>query len=387
MSEVTQAVAAACIALSQGGLPAVAIEDVEQISSEASRNLVLRAAAVAGDGSRRAVVIKATRDAEYGPTRTDAFERFGIVREWAAVSLLASTHGPGRHGARFLAGDAARGVLVFADCGRDLASLAQPLMHGTAAQAEAALIACASAIGTLHADTVACQAAHAAAVRAAFPATHVPATGGAGWIERTAHKAFALLDTAPPEADIAVIAERLRAPGPWLALVHRDPCPDNLLLSDAGAIVLDYEFAAPGHVLLDGVYWRMGFPTCWCAGTIPAEVGARIDLAYRTALARGIPIAADDTAFRAEAVLLCAAWLLNSLAWFVGEQAMQEDSTWWGLASHRSRILHQLQAAIAATEEADILPSFRRLATAWHTRLRTAWPETPPLPLFACFKS
>ena len=63
------------------------------------------------------------------------------------------------------------------------------------------------------------------------------------------------------------------------ALVHGDPCPDNVLFAaDGRAVLIDFEFARPSHALFDAAYWRMGFPTCWCAGTIPTEVEHRIDL-------------------------------------------------------------------------------------------------------------
>jgi hypothetical protein len=122
-----------------------------------------------------------------------------------------------------------------------------------------------------------------------------------------------LLGGAPPANEIEAIAQRLSDPGPWLGLVHRDGCPDNVLLSDGRAHLIDFEFAGPGHVMLDATYWRLGFPTCWCAGRIPDDVISRMDRAYRDAL----PIEVDDGAFRQETAMLLFVRMFASQAWLL----------------------------------------------------------------------
>jgi hypothetical protein len=94
---------------------------------------------------------------------------------------------------------------------------------------------------------------------------------------------------------LELLSSRLGDPGPWLTLIHGDPCPDNSLLVDQRIRLIDYEFARPSHALLDGIYWRMGFPTCWCAGRTPADVAARVDPVYRAELSTAIPLAYEDT--------------------------------------------------------------------------------------------
>ena len=90
----------------------------------------------------------------------------------------------------------------------------------------------------------------------------------------------------------------LENPGPWLALIHGDPCPDNAVIVGNGVRLIDYESARPAHALIDGIYLRMGFPTCWCAGQIPSSVVERIESVYRTEIGKSIPIALDARAFR-----------------------------------------------------------------------------------------
>ena len=186
-----------------------------------------------------------------------------------------------------------------------------------------------------------------------------------------------------PEPELAVLAQRMRDPGPWLGLVHGDPCPDNVLLTVPGPVLLDFEFAAPGHALIDAAYWRMGFPTCWCAGRIPDTVAERVELAYRDALAGAIPQARDDAAFHGESAIAVVIRLFASLEWHL-DPALKGDST-WGIATKRNRILWHLQAAIAATQRSGSLAGLRRVFHTWLTDLENRWPDVQPLPVFPAF--
>src|SRR5262249_10829632 len=125
-----------------------------------------------------------------------------------------------------------------------------------------------------------------------------------GWrVEAEAKVVADRIGHLPPASELELLSARLGNPGPWLSLVHGDPCPDNALLVDGRIRLIDYEWARPSHALLDGLYWRMGFPTCWCAGRIPADVAARVDAIYRAELARKMPLALDDAASEAAHVL------------------------------------------------------------------------------------
>jgi len=335
------AVAAAAAALSRSAGKPVAISNPRNLSDDERRNLIVRALAVVPDGPARPIIIKATRAAGYDAGALEAYETFGFVKEWAAATLL--TRKAARHDSHavILAGDASQGVLVFEDFGEELPSMVQPLLHGSASDAEQALTSYAIALARLHAETIDCQAEHALIVRTAFPRASIPPPSHE-WFDRTVRVAPSLLGGNLPDSEATLIAEHLQTPGPWLVLAHRDPCPDNVLMTtDGTAKLIDFEFAAPGHALLDAAYWRMGFPTCWCAGHVPKAIGERIDRAYRSVLAEAIPLAADNDAFRRESALISVAWLFNSLAWML-EGSLKEDTS-WGISTRRSRILYYLR--------------------------------------------
>ena len=370
---------AAAAALSRRSGAPVTIDNVRDLGGPERRNLILRATATAPDGAITRIIIKATRSAAYDPGAENVYETSGLVREWAATTLLAA-----QGHAALLAADLAQGVLVFADDGENLPTLVQPLLHGSATEAERALTGYAVALAHLHADTINCRDRHAQIIRDALPAATLPKPGHA-WIDREPRPVLALLGGTLPDGELDLMAQRLQSPGPWQVLVHRDPCPDNVLLTEDGtARLVDFEFTGPGHALLDALYPSIGFPTCWCAGRIPDAVIDRIEHAWRAAIAPAIPQAADDRTFRQESGIMSMIWMFGALSWLL-EDALKQDHD-WGIAKNRSRILHYLSEAIRRSADAGILPGTRQTASAWREDLQNRWPSTEPLALYPAFR-
>jgi len=380
--DVDDIVACAAAALARASGRTVALSDVQTVSGEERRNFIARARATYDDGDARSVIVKMTRAPSYDAADDKALASSGLVREWTATAYIAA-HAPGRgHGAALLAGDVARGLVVFADLGADLRSLDRVLLEGTAAEAEQALARYATALGRLHADTAACADAHHATFEAIF--------GGGrprrppGWrVEEDAAAVVRLIGGAPPASELAFLSSLLADPGAWQCLTHGDPCPDNALLVDDGIRLIDYEFARPAHALLDGIYWRIGFPTCWCAGRVPDEVARRVDAVYRAEIARAIPPARDDDAYRTEIAYVATIWLFTCLSWRLDEAL--KDDTHWGIWSVRGRLLWYLDFVIAMTAAANVLPGIDACAQGWLAQLRRRWPDATPLGRYPAF--
>lgn len=390
LEEQRRAAETAAAVLSQRWQARVSLGSVTALGDASRRNLVLRALASREGAPPRSVIVKATRDKAFDPQAADLFETSGLAKEWAATSFLAEHAPTASHAPAFLGGAAAEGVLVFEDLGTTLGSLVDPLLKGPPDRAIAALTAYAAALGRLHADTLGCAGDHAVALQRAFPAARAPDPGGGeAWRQQTVERMERLLGGPPLSpsivGEIAVVGDRLAQPGRWFGLVHRDACPDNVLLGDGRAHLLDFEFASPGHVLLDASYWRMGFPTCWCAGRLPDPVLATMDRAYRDALATTLPIVRDDRAFHEEMAILQFARLFGSLAWLL-DKALAEDRP-WGLSTYRCRILWYLDAATQGAEQAGVLGNLAARAQHWRAQLGDCWPEAGPLALYPAFVS
>ncbi len=376
-----EVIACATAALARASGRAVTLDQIQPISGEQRRNFIARACADDGDGRSRSVIVKMTRSPRYDPTAGNAFENSGLVREWTAMAFIGARAPERGHAPALLAGDAARGLIVLEDLGSDLRSLDHVLLDGTAAQAERALCRYATALGRLHADTVTCAPAHRATFQSIFGGSDARDPWGPG-IEKQAASIAGKLGGAPPVNELALLSSRLDDPA-WQALTHGDPCPDNVLNVDDGVRLVDYEFAQPSHALLDGIYWRIGFPTCWCAGRVPDDVARRIDAAYRAEIARVIPQARDDTAYQNEVAHVAVIWLLRSLWWRL-DGALEEDRR-WGTWSVRGRLLWYLEAVIAMTQASHALPGIRAAAHAWLAELRTRWPDAAPLGFYPAF--
>lgn len=301
-----------------------------------------------------------------------------ITREWAALSLLSAMPDADAIAPRLYGGDAAQELLVVEDLG-DLGDrrLRDVLLGDDAGAARAALVDTAAAFGALNAATAGRVAEYRRRLASLSPAAPLD-FHQSGRIE-PALDAFAgqagllSIETAGSwrEEMTAVIAE-LDAPGPFLTLVHGDPCPSNVALVGPAPRPYDFEVSGYRHALLDGAVGRLRHLNCLDAHGIPPEVSAAMDAAYRRALSRGCPAARDDDRFARGMVAACAAWtavLLENLPGVLDRDRPR------GPASFRQRILAALRAFIDAAAAYDRFPALASVAGTMLDRLRERWPE------------
>lgn len=325
-----------------------------------------------GPGDPRTVVVKRSNRGGGGH----------ITREWAALSLLTATPAAGGMAPRLYGGDAAQELLVVEDLG-DLRDrrLRDVLLADDADAARAALVGTAAAFGALNAATAGRedeyrqrlsalppaapldfhQSGRIAAALAAFPDTveRLAAGATAGWHE-----------------ELAAVSGELDAPGPFLTLVHGDPCPSNVALAGPAPRPYDLEVSGFRHALLDGAVGRLRHLNCFDAYRIPPGVSAAMDAAYRRALSRGCPAACDDDRFARGMVAACAAWtavLLESLPGVLDRDRPR------GPASYRQRIIAALQAFIDAAAAYERFPALASVCGVMVDRLRERWPEQAEL--------
>nr|WP_276604971.1 phosphotransferase [Nannocystis sp. RBIL2] len=253
-------------------------------------------------------------------------------------------------------------------------------------------MALAGRLGAMHADTIGHEARFEAIARAVDPkSAGVAATclRQANELREQADRVSGQLERlgSPAAAgvadDVATICEAIAHPGPFLAYIHGDPCPDNVFYGGGRLRLIDFEFGCFGHALRDGAHARLQFPTCWCANRLPEAVLSRVERTYRAELARGCPAAHDDRSFESALAAMGGYWLIVSLGWLL-ERAIAEDAP-WGIASTRSRILARLEAFVAAATS-ERLPALRGTAEALLEALQRRWPEALPLPLYPAFR-
>jgi hypothetical protein len=95
-------------------------------------------------------------------------------------------------------------------------------------------------------------------------------------------------------------------PAPHHALLHEDPCPGNDLRTAAGVRFVDFEQASLGNGLVELAYFRIGFPTCWCALSV---TGAPLEEAERTYRATWRSLTGTDVP--GDLADACAGWLIS----------------------------------------------------------------------------
>ncbi|WP_329275220.1 phosphotransferase [Streptomyces sp. NBC_00691] len=305
---------------------------------------------------RRPVVVKQITDA--GDTGADADARF--AREIAGLRLAGRATGPAV-APEVLAMDPSSRVMVLEhvdDLGRT-----DDWMPGYA-----------ESLARLHALTGPADAG-------ALPVWSGPTATDA---ESFLALARALDVPVPPTVpdELAGLLERL-APTSHHALLHGDPCPGNDLRTADGVRFVDFERASLGNGLVELAYFRIGFPTCWCALSVTAAPLAEVEDVYRTTW-RGLT-GKDVPGDLADA---CAAWLIQGDALVERAERGTADQLArvpvedfeWGYVSARERLVHRLGVVADMTREHDRLHAFGRLGSAMADRLLVRWPKLRPLP-------
>ncbi len=327
-----------------------------------------------------------------------------LFNDWAGGQFLSGLASHESLTPVFLGGDKTSGVIVLEDLLEDLGAapngetLADVLLGNDATRAENGLVVLARTLGRVHAATAG-RAADFARLRnrlAPFDRPDATYLGlPVGDALRTLPEAFAAapFGLAPPpglDAEIARITGTLQNPGPFLVYTHGDPCPANAYLSADGRLrLLDWEFGAFRHALLDGVYGRVPFATCSFLGRLPAALPARMEAAYRTELARcGVPEAGDDTIFFHAAACACAFWTLAYWpAWHLSEVVAHDVQ--WGRTTIRQRLVHRLETLAGTLGSLQHLPAVAAFARAAGERLRARWAGEglADLPLYPAFRA
>ncbi|MEV5726188.1 aminoglycoside phosphotransferase family protein [Streptomyces pharetrae] len=188
----------------------------------------------------------------------------------------------------------------------------------------------------------------------------------------------------PPSVpdELAGLIDRLD-PAPHHALLHGDPCPGNDLRTADGVRFVDFEQASLGNGLVELAYFRIGFPTCWCAMSVTGAPLSEAEDVYR-ATWRSL----TGTNVPGDLADACAGWLIRGDA--LVERAHRESADHlarvpvedfeWGYISARERLVHRLGVVAGLGRDHDHLHALGRLSAAVAARLLERWPTLRPLP-------
>jgi hypothetical protein len=362
----------------------IQIRDIERITKEdrnapVSRLFVDEPAA----GIPASVIVKQLNLESFDWDDTEAWPVRSFVQDWAGLAFLNAI--PAEQGScpRLYGGNREHGLIVLEDLGHDHRSLVQPLLEGTCAEAEQALAALYIRLGQMHAHALGKAAMFEQTLRTIHPT--MPLRWQDTFLAEARNRVESLIELEPAVwREAGQVVETISNPGPFYTYIHGDPCPDNIFYRGDKLQLIDFATGCFAHALIDAVYARMMFPTCWCANRTPDALVAQLESIYRAELAQTCLPAQDDRTYGQAIVDGCAFWLLITLEWQL-HLALDSDRD-WGISTFRPRVLARLQAFAAASQEFDHLPAMRGAASRLFDLLSERWPDTTPLPLYPAFR-
>jgi len=130
----------------------------------------------------------------------------------------------------------------------------------------------------------------------------------------------------------------------------------------------------------------LSFPAYGHWSALPHDVVASVDSAYRTELAKGLPLAGDDTGYGEAMATGCAAWALLWLS-RLGVIATETREAGEKLR-RRSRIAHTVESCASTAAPTGSFPALMAWFTSVTGDTRRRWPEANAAPgRFPAFES
>jgi hypothetical protein len=306
-----------------------------------------------------------------------------FFNEWAGLQFLTEIASHSALVPRFYTGNKAHGLIAMEDLGTGN-GLHHLLLADNSEVAEEAAVQYAATVGKMHAATIGKQEAFSR-IRKALGPVDIP---DYAWISSVLWEAIHTLNVAPAagiEDELKQLTSIMENPGPFSAYTHGDPCPDNILLGTSGKL-FDFEYGAYRHALIEGVYARMPFPTCWCVSRLPAHIIDRMETNYRRELAKGCPAAHDDRLFAQAVAAACAYWTIDDCRFL--HRHLEKDWQWFpGLATARQRFLLRFDVAREAIEACEYLQAIGKTFELMADRLRELLPpEADQMPYYPAFR-
>ena len=204
-------------------------------------------------------------------------------------------------------------------------------------------------------------------------------------------EAFTALDITPPAdfwTEVSLLQETIHVPGQFHTLIHGDAGPQNFIWDGEVAAIIDFEFVAQGHGLLDLVSARLGFPHSEEGHTLPERQVASVEESYRSAVGATIPMVEDNHFFGEALTDACAHWALVRWAglWsrLFGEGATAATDKQLRLARSQAFTVYRRFVTCAETNghRMTIARTFDKLALTLEKRFE-GLAEMPTFPAFA----
>jgi hypothetical protein len=349
---------------------------------------------VEGLGEHRSLVVKQYQVLSDDSPSDLSGARIRLYDEYAALKFIEETCSTDGIGPRTIALDREQCLLVQEDLGD---GVDQVLYGDDPDTAEAYLLSYVRTLGRLHARTSGEADAFRRLREGLGPVRHELLAGleveNPDQIEPMLIRWWSTIceafggDATVCGADLADVADCVRSPGAYACLTHGDVCNGNELTVDGEIALIDFENAAFRHALLDSAADPSIFQFCYRGDQIPISVQLRMRDAYREALVKGCPDAADDASFYGAISRACIFRSLHQLNRFVRPDIVTQNER-AGSTTQWQRILKALDAIVWVTRTYGELSATSDVANQMRAGLRSRWPEAfHTSPLFPAFRN
>ena len=361
----------------------IKIDRIDRLTEPGRRNLLLRCFINRVEGIPSSFILKKVETENYDPDDAESSDTRRLFNDWIGSQFLNSIPSKHQHSPIFYGGDRALGFIVIEDV-QHRNSLVEPLLGNDRQVAERALLQYAACLGKLHRDTLGRAAEFQELYKTVSPKMK-PAKCGVNISQHQLRLEKLGIDPEPDWlSDLQAIHQTVSSPGDFLAYIHTDACPDNVLDTGQELQLIDFETSFFGHSFLDAVFGRMMFPSCWCSQRLPIEVVRQMEKTYRAILIQGCPTVADDKVFETALVHNCGWWLLCTISDFLSDALIADGD--FGISTFRQRILARLEAFIAISQECDLLNGLRGTSEQLLVLLHQRWSDVPELPVYPTFQ-
>jgi hypothetical protein len=359
------------------------INKIERLTEKGRRNLLLRCRVNPVDGLPSSFILKKVETETYDPDEANSGDMRRFFNDWVGSQFLNTLPSKSKHSPHFYGADRHLGFIILEDV-KHRDRLVEPLLGNDIAEAEWALLEYATCLGQLHADTLGKATAFEGLYKTIAPsAKPMRAT-----INIPKHQSrlesLGIQFDSNCLRDLEAIAETVSNPGEFLAYIHADACPDNVLNTGEELRLIDFETGFFGHALIDAAYGRMMFPSCWCSNRLPNDMVQQMESTYRAILVQNCPIAEEDRVFETALVNTCGFWLLYTLTRHF-DDALEKDLD-FGISTIRQRILARLEAFITTSQEFNQLSGLCGVSSQLLDLLQQSWQDVPDLLLYPAFQ-
>ncbi|MEU1950306.1 kinase [Nocardia rhamnosiphila] len=274
-----------------------------------------------------------------------------FLREAVSYQFTTALSRGERPGAYLIAHSLPDRLLVLSDLGENT-KLTDVLSSGIEPATRNAMMAFAQALGRMHAATVGREPDFVALLR------RVDVVHRVDGIAQQAEAAVAEMPAVlrrelgmevPDEVSEQIAhGARLFTGGRFRAFSPSDLCPDNVILNDEGARILDYEWGGFRDATLDIAYALVSFPGCLCDIELSRERALQMVEAWRAEVVGVWPALADDALLADKILEARLIWVWLSTYWFLpADHARIAAAREHGLSVPRSDALLNRWAGLA----------------------------------------